>query len=55
MQPRSLIWETTMSDKNSGKKNDRGGAPKDLPAKPVDKKTDDKVKGGVSRAIKFDA
>lgn len=45
-----------MSDKNSSKKNqpNRPGAPKDLPAKPVDKKTDDKVKGGVARPYKFD-
>jgi hypothetical protein len=36
--------ETTMSDnKGSDKKHEK---PKDLPAKPVDKKTDDKVKGG---------
>lgn len=38
------LSEMTMADnKNSGKKNEK---PKDLPAKPVDKKTDEKVKGG---------
>ena len=37
-----------MSDKNSTKKNEsnRPGNPKDLPSKPVDRQTDDKVKGG---------
>jgi hypothetical protein len=38
-----------MTDKNSSKKNEqnRPGAPRDLPSKPNDKKTDDKVKGGM--------
>ena len=35
-----------MTDKNSGNKPDRKDSPKDLPTRPNDKKTDDKVKGG---------
>ena len=36
-----------MTDKNSCNKPDRkNDSPKDLPSRPNDKKTDDKVKGG---------
>jgi hypothetical protein len=35
-------------NKNSGGNKNSGNKPKDLPAKPVDKKADDKVKGGMS-------
>ena len=39
-------------NKNSGGNKNSGNKPKDLPAKPVDKKTDDKVKGGFNN-VKF--
>lgn len=47
------LTETTMSDDRKQTDRKPSNSPKDLPAKPVDKKTDDKVKGGV-RASKFD-
>jgi hypothetical protein len=44
-RPIDTFPETTMADNKNDKKNQK---PKDLPAKPVDKKADDKVKGGFS-------
>ena len=39
--------EMTMPDNRKPNDKKTANAPKDLPAKPVDKKTDDKVKGGL--------
>lgn len=42
-----------MADNRKPNDNKSGNAPKDLPAKPSDKKTDDKVKGGRSGIKQF--